>query len=91
MNTISAAQQINALLTDAGHPTISHQAISDRLRKMADDGLLPPTVRQKRNDRFSWDLRAAHCRFVAAVIMGAAPASWPEWLAEQRKKKKPDE
>lgn len=38
MNTISAAARINALLTDAGQSPITHQAISDRLRKMADDG-----------------------------------------------------
>lgn len=91
MNTISAANLINALLADAGHPTISHQAISERLRKMADDGLLPASVRQKRNNRYSWDLRPAHCRFVAAVIISNDPANWTDWLAEQRKKKKPDE
>lgn len=82
MNTISAADAINALLTDAGHSPISHQAISDRLRKMADDGLLPPTVRTLRNKRTSWDLFPEHCRLVADAIMAAQ---------SKRKKKKPDE
>lgn len=81
MNTISAAHAINALLADAGHPTISHQAISDRLRKMANDGLLPPTVRTLRNKRTSWDLFPEHCQKVADAIIAS----------QKHKKKKPDE
>lgn len=81
MNTISAATRINALLADAGHAPISHQAISDRLRKMADDGLLPASVRTLRNKRTSWDLFPEHCQMVANAIIAS----------QKRKKKKPSE
>lgn len=80
MNTISAADRINALLTEAGHATITRQAIADRLSKMVDDGMLPASVRTLRSKRTSWDLFPEHCRLVADAIIASQG---------KRKKKKP--